>query len=161
LHKGNQSVDGLATRKTGYMDDGFLSLIKEISNIMDGFVPKKKTKLFTFDSHYTAFSACENAVEMTVGNPMPGGTRKRCSIFFLKNEGKHYFFALGRVSLHPQPRARFSKSPPAASANQRPRTTACGLHPVPLKCLVAWALTLKIVPWAGGVGSAADVWRCK
>ena len=36
LHKGNQSVDGLATRKTGYMDDGFLSLIKEISNIMDG-----------------------------------------------------------------------------------------------------------------------------
>jgi hypothetical protein len=33
-------VDGLATRKTGYMDDG-LSLIKEINNIMDGFVQKK------------------------------------------------------------------------------------------------------------------------
>jgi hypothetical protein len=74
-------VDGLATRKTGYMDDG-LSLIKEINNIMDGFVQKNPTKLLTFNSHYTAFSACENAVEMTVGNPMPGGTRKRCSIFF-------------------------------------------------------------------------------
>ena len=92
-HKGNQSVDGLATRKTGYMDDG-LSLIKEINNIMDGFVQKNPTKLFTFDSHYTAFSACENAVEMTVGNPIPWGRRKRCSIFFLMFEGNYFIFSL-------------------------------------------------------------------
>ena len=39
-HKGNQSVDGLATRKAGYMDDG-LFLIKEINTIMDGFMQKK------------------------------------------------------------------------------------------------------------------------
>ena len=92
-HKGNQSVDGLATRKAGYMDDG-LFLIKEKSIILWMDLCKRKTKLFTFDSHYTAFSACENAVEMTVGNPIPWGRRKRCSIFFLMFEGNYFIFSL-------------------------------------------------------------------
>ena len=88
-HKGNQS----ATRKTGYMEDDGLFLIKEINNIM-GTKGKEKKKLFTFDSHYTAFSACENAVEMTVENPIPWGWRKRWSIFFLMFEGNYFVFSV-------------------------------------------------------------------
>ena len=103
----------------------------------------------------------ENAVEMTVGNPMPGGTRKRCSIFFWKMRETTLFFRFGARKPPPPAQGPIFQVSAQASANQRPRTTACGLHPGPLKCLVAWALTLKIVPWAGGVGSAADVWRCK
>ena len=55
----------------------------------------------------------ENAVEMTVGNPIPWGRRKRWSIFFSENLTKMLnFFGFWRVSRHPHPRAQFSKSPP-------------------------------------------------
>jgi hypothetical protein len=85
-----------------------------------------------------------------------GGGGSAGRLFFSDKRRKTlYFFAFWCVSRHPHPRAQCFQVSAQASANQRPRTTACGLHPGPLKCLVAWALTLKIVPWGGGVGSNA------
>ena len=90
-----------------------------------------------------------------------GGGGSAARFFFPEKWGKTLFFRFGARKPTPPPQGPIFQVSAQASANQRPRTTACGLHPGPLKCLVAWALTLKIVPWAGGVGSAADVWRCK
>jgi hypothetical protein len=36
----------------------------------------------------------EKMVDMTVGNPIPWGRRKRCSMFFQINDGKYFIIPL-------------------------------------------------------------------
>ena len=91
-----------------------------------------------------------------------GGSAAQFFFFWEMREGSLFFRFGARASRQTPPaQGPIFQVSARASANPRPRTPACGLHHGPLKCLVARALTLKIVPWAGGVGSAGDVWRCK
>ena len=92
----------------------------------------------------------ENAVEMTVGNPIPWGRRKRWSIFFSENLTKMLnFFGFWRVSRHPHPRAQFSKSPPRPrqikGPELRPAASTLGLWNASWPGLWLW----KLCPGAG------------
>ena len=69
----------------------------------------KKTKLFTFDSHYTAFSLGKcggNDCRKPDPVGVPGGLLNFC---FLEKRPKLEILAFRRVSRHPQPRAQLFK----------------------------------------------------
>ena len=114
-------------------------------NWLDKFTRKtKKRPPFTFDGHDTAFSCWKDGGH-DCRKPDPVGVAEALLDFFsLKNEGKHYFFALGRVSRHPHPRARFSKSPPRPrqikGPELRPAASTLGLWNASWPGLWLWKL---------------------
>jgi len=110
-------------------------------------VHPKKTP-FTFDGHDTAFSCWKDGGH-DCRKPDPVGAAEALLDVFSDKWGKIlYYSAFRRLSRHPQPMAQFSKSR-RASANRRPRTTACGLRPWPPKCLVARLGLWKLCPGPG------------
>jgi hypothetical protein len=91
-------------------------------------------------------------LNMTVGNPIPWGCPEGCSIFFSEKWPKLEILAFWRVSRHPQPMAQCFQVAPGLGKSEAQNY---GLRPPPWASEMprgpAW--TLKIVPWAGGVGS--------
>ena len=91
-------------------------------------------------------------LNMTVGNPIPWGCPEGCSIFFSEKGPKLEILAFWRVSRHPQPMAQCFQVAPGLGKSE---AQTYGLRPPPWASEMprgpAW--TLKIVPWAGGVGS--------
>ena len=135
------------------MDDGLLINVDfdwqcyfELIKLTKFFTPKKTPVHLRWSWHW--FSLTENFWTWLSETRSRGGARRAAQFFSSEKRPKLEIFAFWRDSRHPQTRAQFSKSR-RASANRRPRPTACGLHPGPPKCLVARLGLWKLCPGPG------------
>ena len=157
--EGSQSVDKKNWLYGWWTFDqcGFwLTMLFWVNKIDKILHPKKPPVHLRWSWHW--FSLTENFWTWLSETRSRGGARRAAQFFFSEKRPKLKILAFLRVSQHPQPMAQCFLVAPGLGKSE---AQTYGLRPPPWASEMprgpAW--TLKIVPWAGGVGSYKNLQR--